>query len=211
MRGRWVGFNSVLCEAQVQGIIVTGPIRISHVSLTGVRGSCAPCGVELEPNPGWDGVVDPAGPMCCCCCRDLLEPGPWPRWFGWEPGGGASWGALGVCGCGVWDPANLGGVWWGVGDRLWAGDGELPRMAAKWGMELVCWFALAEVTDEEGAPVVPAPTLWGPIGPTAETLPGPPTDPGCARGLATGREGGVPICVFGLKRVNKSGKKGKRN
>ena len=164
-----------------------------------MRGSWALCGVELEAIPGWDGVVEPAGPMCCCW-RDLLEPGPWPCWLCGGTEGGASCGALGVWGCGVWDPACLGGVWWGVGDRLWAGEGELPRMAAKWGMELGCWFVFDGVIEEAGAPTAelgpPPPTLWGPMGPTDGTLPGPLAEPGCARGLATGWEGGVPICVL---------------
>lgn len=164
-------------------------------TLTGVRGSCPPWGVELAAIPGWEGVVEPAAPMCCCW-RGLLEPGPCPSWFCGRDKGGASCGAPGVCGCGVWDPANLGGVWWGVGERLCAGEGELPRMAPKWGMELGCWFVFDDVTDEaEAGP--PPPTLWGPIGPTADTPPGPPTEPGCARGLGTERDGGVPMGGWG--------------
>lgn len=105
-----------------------------------------------------------------------------------------------MCGCGVWDPASLGGVWWGVGERLCAGEGELPRMGPKWEMELACWFVLDDVTDETGGQTdgfgVPPPTLCGPICPTVGTPLGPPTDPGCARGLVTERDGGVPICVY---------------
>lgn len=54
-------------------------------------------------------------------------------------------------------------------------------MAPKWGMELGCWFVLDGVIDEGGVPTAelgPPPTLWGPIGPTAETPPGPPAEPG---------------------------------
>lgn len=78
-------------------------------------------------------------------------------------------------------------------------------MVAKWGMELVCWFVLDGVIEEGGAPTAefgpPPPTLGGPSGPTVETPLGPPAEPGCARGLATGREGGVPICVCGQTRT----------
>lgn len=105
-----------------------------------------------------------------------------------------------MCGCGVWEPASLGGVWWGVGERLCAGEGELPRMGPRWGMELACWLELDEVTDGAGVPRdalgPPPPTLWGPMGPIVGTPLGPPTEPGCARGLATERDGGVPIWAY---------------
>ena len=97
----------------------------------------------------------------------------------------------------------------GLDRQLWAGEGEQLRMAARWGMELGCWLALGGVMLDAGPPMLdarpPPPTLWGPMGPT-----GGPTDPGWAKGLATGREGGVPICVWRKrKRTSRGGREGR--
>lgn len=76
---------------------------------------------------------------------------------------------------------------WGVGVRLRAGEGEFCRRGAQCGWELG-WEEL-----EGGARLEAGPTLPGPMEPTEVPPPAPPTEPGGATGLLTGREGGVGI------------------
>ena len=92
-----------------------------------------------------------------------------------------------MCGCGVCEPGSVGGVWWGVGVRLRAGEGEFCRMGGQCGWEL--GWELEDGGRLEGGP---PPTLGGPREPGG--APGPvAVEPGWAAGLLTGREGGVDI------------------
>lgn len=100
----------------------------------------------------------------------------------------------GVCGCGVWERGNVGGVWCGCGVRLRAGEGEFVRMGGQWGYELgcccCCWVGVEDGGRPGKGPGPPA--LPDPMEPPAAPGPG-AEEADCAAGLLAGREGGVDI------------------